>query len=75
MLGDPIPLLRISITVFVWSEQFLCDLTDSQSVFLLSLFFFRLKQDFVAQNKETMDMLSSLDDYYDDDMKNVIRIE
>ena len=70
MLGDPMPLPRTSGKVFMWSEQF-CVLW----LFLLSLFFLELKQIFDAQNKETMDMLSSLDDYYDDDMKNVITIE
>ena len=43
--------------------------------FFTKSFFSQIKQDFVAQNKETMDVLSSLDDYYDDDMKYVIRIE
>ena len=61
--------LQQNLTVFVWSDW------QSVSFFFAKSFFLQIKQDFVAQNKEMMNVLSSFDDYYDDDMKNVITIE
>ena len=61
--------VRNKIWQFMWSDW------QSVSFFFAKTFFLQRQQDSVAQNKETMDVLSSLDDYYDDDMKYVITIE